>query len=177
MSIDSRRLRQRLRQRGLSLLELIVFIVIVGAALAGVLSVMNITTAHSADPMINKQMLAIAESLMEEIQLKDFDAAVPTRSSVSCHKANLDQTTRNSPTFSYCVSDYDGFAEPAGIHAFDGSSIPSLSDYTVTVSVAAPAASFASTPPVPAAAIWVITVTVRHGSDSLTLTGYRFNYG
>jgi MSHA pilin protein MshD len=47
-------------QAGLSLIELVMFIVIVGVAVAGVLSVMNVTTRHSADPMIRKQAQAIA---------------------------------------------------------------------------------------------------------------------
>lgn len=59
-------------QRGLTLIELIVFIVIVGVALAGVLTVLNHTTRHSADPMIRKQALAIAEAIMEEVMLQPF---------------------------------------------------------------------------------------------------------
>ncbi len=66
MSIDPR------RQHGLTLIELIVFIVIVSVALVGVLTVINTTTKSSADPMIRKQMLAIAESLLEEVQLQPF---------------------------------------------------------------------------------------------------------
>lgn len=60
------------RQRGLTLIELIVFIVIVGVALAGVLTVLNHTTQHSADPMVRKQALAIAESLLEEVMAQAF---------------------------------------------------------------------------------------------------------
>ena len=60
------------RQAGISLVELILFIVIVSVGLAGILSVMNLTTRHSADPMVRKQALAAAESLMEEIALKNF---------------------------------------------------------------------------------------------------------
>ena len=59
-------------QAGLTLIELIVFIIIVSVALAGVLTVLNVTTKSSADPMIRKNMLAIAESLMEEVQLQSF---------------------------------------------------------------------------------------------------------
>lgn len=41
---------------GMSLIEVIVFVVIVGVALAGALSTLNLTTAKSADPLIRKQM-------------------------------------------------------------------------------------------------------------------------
>ena len=68
------------RQAGLSLIELVMFIVIVGVAVAGVLSVMNVTTRHSADPMIRKQAQAIAESLLEEIELQGLaDVGLPKR--------------------------------------------------------------------------------------------------
>ena len=70
---DARRQAGRRKdQAGMSLIEVIVFVVIVGVALAGVLSTLNLTTAKSADPLIRKQMLAIAEGLMDEIQLRPF---------------------------------------------------------------------------------------------------------
>ena len=59
-------------QRGISLIELIMFIVIVSVALAGILLVMNVTTKGSADPLVHKQALAIAESLLEEVELMPF---------------------------------------------------------------------------------------------------------
>src|ERR1043166_68927 len=65
------------RQRGLSLPELIVFIVIVGISVAGILLVMDRTTRASADPLTIKQALAIAESLMDEVQLAPFTYCDP----------------------------------------------------------------------------------------------------
>lgn len=65
------------RQRGISLIELIMFIVIVGVALAGILLVMNVTTKSSADPLVRKQALAIAESLLEEVALMPFTFCDP----------------------------------------------------------------------------------------------------
>lgn len=66
-----------LSQHGISLIELIMFIVIVGIALAGILMVMNRVTLGSADPLIHKQALAIAESLLEEVQLMPFTFCDP----------------------------------------------------------------------------------------------------
>jgi MSHA pilin protein MshD len=65
------------KQRGASLIELIMFIVIVSVALAGILLVMNVTTRASADPLIRKQALAIAESLLEEVELMPFTFCDP----------------------------------------------------------------------------------------------------
>ncbi len=97
MCID-RATRCNRSQRGLSLIELIVFIVIVGVALSGILTVLNLTTKSSADPMIRKQMLSIAEALLEEVQMKAFTWCDPDdRSAATAESATLD-TTLPTPT-------------------------------------------------------------------------------
>ena len=100
-------------QRGLTLIELIMFIIVVGVGLAGVLSVLDVTGRSSADPVIRKQAAAIAESLMEEIVATPY--ACPggaTCNAVST--ANRGQT--------HAVGDYNGFSM-TGISALDGSPI------------------------------------------------------
>ena len=61
----------RSQQRGFTLIELIIFIVVVGAGLAGILSVMNTVVKSSADPMVRKQAIALADSILEEILQKE----------------------------------------------------------------------------------------------------------
>jgi MSHA pilin protein MshD len=56
----------------MTLIELIMFIIIVSVGLAGLLSALNVTVSHSADPMLRKQMLSIAEALLEEVELQPF---------------------------------------------------------------------------------------------------------
>jgi MSHA pilin protein MshD len=68
------------RQRGLTLIEMIMFIMIVGVALAGIIGVLNLTTSRSADPLRQKQALMIAEGLLEEVQLARFSFCDPTSS-------------------------------------------------------------------------------------------------
>lgn len=63
---------------GFTIVELVLFIVIVSAAVVGVLSVMNFTTSRSADPQIHKQALSIAEALMEEVSSAKFTFCDPT---------------------------------------------------------------------------------------------------
>ena len=53
------------------------FIIIVGVGVAGILLVFSVTTKASADPLIQKQMLAIAEAFMEEVQAKPFTYCDP----------------------------------------------------------------------------------------------------
>ncbi len=54
-------------QNGATLIELIITIVVISSALVGILSIINITTRHSADPVVQQQAIAIAESYLEEI--------------------------------------------------------------------------------------------------------------
>jgi MSHA pilin protein MshD len=63
---------ERRKSRGLSLIELIMFIVIVGAAVAGIIGMISLTTQSSADPMVRKQALSIAEAMLEEVRLQPF---------------------------------------------------------------------------------------------------------
>ena len=58
------------------------FIVIVGVAIAGILSVFNVNAQHSWDPAERKQMLAIAESLLEEVELMPFTYCDPNDDNV-----------------------------------------------------------------------------------------------
>ncbi|MTV39723.1 type IV pilus modification PilV family protein [Duganella radicis] len=66
------------RQSGLTLIELVIFMVIVGAAAAGIMGVLNIGGSSSADPVRRKQALMIAEALMEEVLLARFTYCDPS---------------------------------------------------------------------------------------------------
>jgi MSHA pilin protein MshD len=65
------------RQAGATLIELIMFVMIISVALAGVISVLNVMVKGSADPMIRKQMLTLAESLLDEVELMPFTVCDP----------------------------------------------------------------------------------------------------
>lgn len=143
------------RQAGISLVELILFIVIVSIGIVGILSVMNITTQHSADPMVRKQALAAAESLLEEISLKEY---------TDPDGSNAGETR---PTFDD-VDDYAGYTS-TGIETIDGTPIGALASYNVSVSVAVSGLGGV-------AEAKLITVTVTGGGESIALSGYRTNY-
>ncbi len=67
-----------LRQRGVTLIEMIFFIMIVSVALAGMVQVFNLATRDSADPVRRKQALMLAEAMMAEVQLAGFTWCDPT---------------------------------------------------------------------------------------------------
>lgn len=146
------------KQAGITLVELILYIVIVSIGLAGILSVMNVTSQHSADPMVRKQALAVAESLLEEITLKDF--ADPDGS----------EAGETRPTFDD-VDDYNGYAS-TGIKDIDENAIGALADYNVAITVAGTALGG-----IAAGEALLVTVTVTGpGNESIILNGYRTNY-
>jgi len=153
-------------QRGISLIELIIFIVILSVGLTGILLVMNQTTAHSADPLVRKQAMAAAESLLEEIQLQDFPAASGAVTAGPVTQANR--------TDYHTVIEYNGFTPPtAGIYALTGvAPITGLENYNASVQVINEA--LGTTDPVPAASSVRITVTVTTPqNESVTIDGYR----
>lgn len=153
---------------GFSLIEALVFIVIVSVALAGVLSVMNLTTVHSADPLIRKQAIVVAESLLEEITQHNFSAPVGGFSGAA--------SQANRSMFDD-IGDYNGFAT-TGIFPIDSTTvIPALALYNASVSVVDTTLGPAGAE-IPAGSVKLITVTIT-GPDSvpIVLSGYRSAYG
>lgn len=172
-------------QAGLSLIELIIFIIIVGVGVAGILTVYGVTVKGSADPQVRKQMLAIAEALLEEVEFKPFtfcdpdDPNAPTaQSAADCtggagganDESRLPLGPESGETRSTFdnVSDYNGFTlNPAS--DINGNTI---AGYAASVVVAQQQLEAS----VPLTETLRITVTVTHGSDTLSLSGYRTRY-
>lgn len=191
-------IRERRGQRGATLVELIVAMVIIAAAVGGVLVSFDVATRGSADPMLQKQALAIAESLLEEVQLMPFtfcDPDDPQASSATsnavgptgCSDAATVEVigsegieTRYLATTPFDnVSDYNGFdsaAEaPPGLKSITSNDL-GLDGYAATIAVAQEALGPAGSQ-VPAAESLRITVTVTGPANtSVTLTGYRTRY-
>ena len=65
--------RGRRKQSGLSLVELVVAIVVLAVGLAAMLIAITNATRSGGDPLANKQTIAIAEAMLEEIELKPFN--------------------------------------------------------------------------------------------------------
>ena len=141
------------RQRGFTLIELIIFIVVVSAGLAGILSVMNTVVKSSADPMVRKQTIAIAESLLEEILLKDY--AKPTGGSVTGLRKDYD-----------CVDDYNSYTT-TGIKDATGASVTDLGNYNISPTVKVEAATLSGL------AVKKVTVSVTGPQGPISLIGYR----
>lgn len=173
-------------QRGVTLIELIVFMIIVSVGVVGLVSTMNPVIKHSADPMQVKQMTAIAESLLNEVLHQPFtwcdpdDAAASTAlSAADCSNDQdkgggaLDAPTPAGETrLSFDnVADYGGFAMDDISDAAGGSAMPG---YRAEVAITRAGTSLGLTDN---AAALLITVTIKHaGQADFSLTGYRFRY-
>jgi hypothetical protein len=111
--------------------------------------------------LLHKQTLAIASSLLEEIELHDFSNPTGgfTGTPTQANRASFDD-----------VLDYNGFAT-TGIYPADGSAtvVSGLSAYSVSVAISSITWSGA-----PAYQIEV-TVTAPNG-ESLSALGYRVDY-
>ena len=64
-------------QKGISLIELVIFIVIMSVALTGITLIYINTTKYSADPMVRIRSIELAQSTLEEILLKAYDENTP----------------------------------------------------------------------------------------------------
>src|SRR6266480_6726272 len=186
-------------EHGVSLVELIVFIVIVGIAAASVVGALSMATRASTDPMIQKQALAIAEALLEEVQLQPFTycdpddpraataqsaAAAPPGCTSAAAVENLGPEatppygpeTRTSATTPFDnVNDYNGYPTPivAGITDLTGTAIVGLENYTATVTVANQALG-AITAASGEAVLITVTVDGPPGTNTrVVLDGYR----
>jgi len=176
------------RQRGLSLIEVVIFIVVLGIGIAGMAILYNQLTLTSVDPVVRKQAVAIANSLMEEIQLRPFtycdpdDPAVFTAGSpVGCATqegiGEEGGETRYGPIFFDNVSDYNSFPTMVGIKDINNNAIAGLAGYSAQVAVAEASADFAAAGGVPLDEALRITVTVTGPANvRVVLQGYRLRY-
>ena len=153
---------ERRRQRGLTLIELIFFIIIVSIGLTGILSVMNVTVKSSALPVVRKQSIAFAESILEEVLSKAFipDPTYPQPGANTCPDRALADD----------VDDYancNGTASIGGGQTLGADSL-GLTHLSATIAVASESVSGVT--------MKKVTITVAGGAETITLSGSRADY-
>jgi len=158
---------------GFTLIELVVFIVVISVGLVGVLSVYNNTVARSADPLIQLRSLELAQAQLDEVLSRKYDTNTPVGGvpacggTIACDAFNAaddgdcdDVDDFNSAS---CVmaSPYPGYSisvsvEHAGTGAGSGADLTGLNN---------------------SGAAKLITVNVSGpGSVQFTLSAYRANF-
>jgi MSHA pilin protein MshD len=143
------------RLRGFTLIEMVIAILVLGIGLAGVLLAFQTTVRRSADPLVQRQMLALTEGLLDEVLSRPF-APLAGGSSSGCARDAFND-----------IDDYNGYA-PAQVCDVAGNAIASLAGYRVSVSVTATNLAGVSAKR--------IQVTATRGSDTLSLLGWRTDF-
>jgi len=180
------------RQAGLTLIELVLFIVIIGVAVVALLGVLSLTTRNSADPLLRKQALMIAEGLLEEVQLAKFTYCLPTASNVetaanaaACANGQAENWGAEGTTRPHDnINDYVAAANTAtaafnagGALAFaDGTAMPT-GGYSATVTITPQALNGIGAAGTGAnAEVLRIRVEVAYPGDRIVLDGFRARY-
>jgi len=158
-------------QAGLTLIELVIAITVIGVAVAGILTLSSFGTARSADPLLRAQSHAVARSYLEEILLREFsdpDGAEggetrPTFDDVDDYDAlaanGCTSTSAACPALGDCACNQFGMP------------VDDLADYDVTVEVAPTILN--------GAAALRVQVDVSHprlSESGIELVGYRTSY-
>ncbi|MBN8506180.1 MAG: prepilin-type N-terminal cleavage/methylation domain-containing protein [Burkholderiales bacterium] len=141
---------------GFTLAEMLIAIVVIGVGLGGVLLAFQITARGSADPLVQRQLQAVAEGLLEEVLSKPFTPQAGAGAG-GCARDGFND-----------VDDYHGYTS-SGVCEINGSAVPGLGGYAVNVQVLASTLAGVATKR--------IQVTVSRGSDSLQLAAHRSGWG
>ena len=148
--------------RGVTLVELIVSMVIISVASAGVLLAMTTVILGSADPQQLQQAVAIAEAYLEEIRQQPVTD--PDGVSGEINRDEFDD-----------IQDYNGLSEAPTDQT--GAALPNLADYRVDVAIVASGALGPGGSQVPAASAFRIDVRLTRGVKiDLTLSSHRTDY-
>ncbi len=144
-------------QRGMTLIEMVLAIVILAVGITGVLSAFTSTVRASADPMVRKQLLAIAEEMLEEALARPHAGEANPSPANACARDTFND-----------VRDYHGYAA-SGICDIEGEPVPALAAYAVTVTVESASLQGVSD-------ALKVTVRASHGNESLSLVGWRTDF-
>lgn len=143
--------RRRARgQLGVTLVELVIAIVVIGIAVTGVLLAYTQTVLRSADPMIVSQGVAIAEAYLDEILAK------PVNGPAGATRATYGR-----------VADYNGLVDNPPEDQ-TGTPIPELAAYTVSVVVGGGDDL--------GIGAQEVEVTVAHATGSIVVRGHKADY-
>jgi MSHA pilin protein MshD len=138
---DSKVLRPLERMRsprrgahGVTLIEVIVFILIVSLAVVAIVNLLGMSTANSADPLVYRQNLAVGESLVQEIDAIAYHQKDPYNPSGANDAIGPEAgEARSGSVLPFDnPNDYSGYAE-TGITTPDGTAISALSTYSASV--------------------------------------------
>ena len=187
---------RRQRTAGVTLIEVVIFIVVVAIGFTSLFMLQANTARATVDPLIRKQALSLATSFLEEIELRAFtycdpdDRDVYTAQAASVGSGNC-ATTVEVPGLeageSYAtrttldnVNDYSGIPAMtgAGIVDITGTAISptDLNGYSVAITVANIAAGELTDVADPNDALKITVTVTAPAGVRVQLQGYRLRY-
>ena len=160
-------------QRGTTLVEVIIFMMIVSIAVVSVVSALSLAARQSADPLVQREALAVAESLVQEIDGQPYAQKDPYNPTGPDDAIGPEpgETRAGSPLPFDNPNDYSGYSEN-GIVAPDGSAVSSLGTYSASVVASQQAMG---TVPAGDGLLVVVTATGPDGQPVM-LTTFRARY-
>jgi len=150
-------------QKGVTLVELIVFIVVISLALGALLGVYRQSLQASVDPVVRVRLLEASQSQLDRVLARRFDANTPAGGVPACGST----APAGVPPAPPC----DG---GGGVSDFDGFNDTPYPGYDLTVSVEQAGDELGLAANNRAKRI-TVTTTAPNG-ESLTLSAYRTNF-
>ena len=174
-----------MNNKGFTLIELIIAIVIIGIGIASFAQLMNTSTINSIDPMVRQQAHAVARSYLEEVLLKSFcdpdltsDCPADCAAGNTCSDASCTDSTGETRATFDDVCDYNGLPDTL-VRDQNGTAVAALNNYRVTVNVIDNAGADLNGLTGANSESLRIDVNVTHTANSnvdVTITGYRINF-
>ncbi len=148
--------------RGFTLIELILFIVVVGVATAGLFAAINSSTVNNVNPLFQIRALELAQAQMDEIIGKRYDDKSPNGGFPPCDSGEVGAVSCDSSDGRGDLGDIDDY------HGFN--TVPAAyGGFTMNVTVAGVTLDGRPTK--------LITVTVDSAaSEPVILSAYRGNF-
>jgi len=153
------------KQKGVTLMEAIVFLVVIGIAFSALMSVFSnsVVGNKSITPVVRAKALEIAQAQLDEILSRKFDENTPTGGVPACGSTGAVACLGIVPDSDFDdVGDYQGFSTLAA------------PGYPVSVTVVNAGADLGLA--ADQAKLVTVSVGMPAGSDRLTLSAYRANF-
>lgn len=133
--------KSSLNQRGVSLIELIAFLIIVGIASGALFKVYNYSLVHNVDPLIEMRALELAQAKLDDIFALKYDENTPSGGIPACGSVTVGALvcTNNPDGNLNDVDDYNGAVDvPYTGYTRTVSVVTDVNEKLISVTVAAP---------------------------------------
>ena len=173
------------KNKGFTLLELLIFVIITGIAVAAIAGLFAKNVGSSADPYLRQKALAVAKGYMDEILRQRWNNNTPfgggcvLTGSGQCQSINpTNPPAAPTGTDGQARADYDDIDDYHGLNEAPTDSLGNLmsgyAGFNVQVQVSQPGVNWNN---VDARDVRVITVTATTPTnESITIRGYRLNF-